>query len=111
MSRPKKQFPITSIGSSTGSGSKARTNRSQFLSRWDLRKDVEKPARDEIKLYDQAIKLYRNKDWDMAELSFLNLQKATPDKALYKLYSERIGIYRKEPPPDPWDGVWTHETK
>ena len=76
-----------------------------------LRKDVEKPARDEIKLYDQAIKLYRNKDWDMAELSFLNLQKATSDKALYKLYSERIGVYRKEPPPDPWDGVWTHETK
>ena len=76
-----------------------------------LRKDVEKPARDEIKLYDQALKLYRKKDWDMAELSFLNLQKGEPDKALYKLYSERIGIYRKEPPPDPWDGVWTHETK
>ena len=76
-----------------------------------LRKDTEKPARDEIKLYDQALKLYRNKDWDMAELSFLNLQKGTPDKALYKLYVERIAVYRKEPPADPWDGVWTHETK
>ena len=76
-----------------------------------LRKDVEKPQRDEIKLYDQALKHYRSKDWDMAELSFLNLQKGAPDKALYKLYGERIVVYRKEPPPDPWDGVWTHETK
>lgn len=76
-----------------------------------LIKDVDKSQRDEINLYNQALKHYRSKNWDMAELSFLNLLNATPDKALYKLYGERIAIYRKSPPPDSWDGVWTHESK
>ena len=76
-----------------------------------LRKEIEKPERDEIKLYDQALKLYRQENWDMAELQFLNLQKMSPDKPLYKLYAERIARFRKEPPPSGWDGVYTHETK
>ena len=76
-----------------------------------LRKDIGKSQRDEINLYNQALKYFRDKNWDMAELSFLNLLKATPDTVLYKVYGERISIYRKSPPPDAWDGVWTHETK
>ena len=76
-----------------------------------LRKQVDKSVRDEIKLYDQALKLYRAKNWDMAELQFLNLQKSSPERALYQLYSERIVHYRQDPPPDPWDGVFTYLTK
>ena len=74
-------------------------------------KQVEKAERDELKLYDQALQFYRAKNWDMAELQFLNLQKNVPDRALYKLYPERITHYRADPPADPWDGVFTHETK
>ena len=75
------------------------------------KKQIDKSQRDAIKLYEQALKLYRAKDWDMAELQFLNLHKSEPSRALYKLYSERIVHFRKDPPPDPWDGVFTHETK
>ena len=75
------------------------------------RKEVEKPARDEIKLYAQALKLYCGKDWDMAELQFLNLQKSAPQRSLYKVYVERISHFRKEPPPENWDGAFTYETK
>ena len=75
------------------------------------KKEIEKPARDEMQLYERALKLYRAQNWDMAELQFLNLGKSDPSRALYKLYSERIVHFRKAPPPEKWDGVFTHETK
>ena len=73
--------------------------------------EVDKSARDAMKLYEQALKLYRSQNWDMAELQFLNLGKADPNRALYKLYSERVAHFRKEPPSEKWDGVFTHESK
>ena len=70
-----------------------------------------KLKKDELALYGQALKLYRNQEWDMAELQFLNLQTAHPERHLYALYLERIAHFRKEPPGDDWDGVFTHESK
>lgn len=65
----------------------------------------------EIKLHQQALKLYRSQDWDMAEIQFINLQKLSPQRLLYQLYIERIIEYRKNPPESPWDGVYTHTSK
>ena len=76
-----------------------------------LKNEVDKSARDAMKLYEQALKLYRSQNWDMAELQFLNLGKADPDRVLYRLYSERVAHFRKEPPSEKWDGVFTHESK
>ena len=74
--------------------------------------DFGRPANpDEIKLWNQVLKLYRAQDWDQAELQLFNLQKLSPDLFLYKLYAERITEYRKNPPGDNWDGVTTFETK
>jgi adenylate cyclase len=72
---------------------------------------VGKAVLDEIKLWNQVLKLYRAQDWDQAELQLFNLQKLSPDLFLYKLYAERITEYRKNPPGDNWDGVTTFETK
>ena len=66
---------------------------------------------DELKLYSNAIKLYRNKYWDLAELQFWNLQKAYPNTMLYAMYAKRIAYFRHNPPPDIWDGAFTYETK
>ena len=42
---------------------------------------------------------------------FVNLSNADPGRWLYKLYIERIGQFRRDPPGKNWDGVFTHTSK
>jgi adenylate cyclase len=72
---------------------------------------VIKAKRNEMQLWNQALKLYRAQDWDMAELQLINLKKATPDGALYEEFLERVVKLRAQPPGPGWDGVWKFETK
>jgi len=76
-----------------------------------LKTDIDDAARSELKLYRQALKVYRSQNWDMAEIQFLNLQKTNPQRSLYKLYAERTAIFREHSPEAGWDGVFTHMTK
>ena len=71
----------------------------------------DKNIKDELKFYREAIKLYRAKNWDLAELQFLNMQKAYPNTRLYLMYAERITYFRHYPPSEDWDGAFTYETK
>ncbi len=75
------------------------------------REELDKASKDELKLYEQALKYYRSQEWDLAELQFLNLSKMTPERMLYSLYVERIKHFRSEPPGSDWDGVYTHTSK
>ena len=72
---------------------------------------VDKPTLDELKLFQQALKLYRVQDWDLAEVQLLNLQKSSPECILYRLYLDRITHFRNHPPGVKWDGAFTFETK
>jgi adenylate cyclase len=76
-----------------------------------LEGQVEQAKLNEIKLWNQALKLYRSQEWDMAELQMLNLQKASDDGELYGVFIERIAHFRANPPEAGWDGAWTFETK
>ena len=70
------------------------------------------PSRlDEVDLWNQALRLYRQQDWDRAELQLLNLRKIAPDSDVYALFIERIAHLRTHPPAADWDGAWTFETK
>ena len=40
------------------------------------RDQIDGQARKELKLYHEALKLYRHQNWDMAEIQFINLQQA-----------------------------------
>ncbi len=62
-------------------------------------------------LFGEVLRLYRAREWDLAELQLLNLQRAAPDSKLFKVYLERIAGFRKNPPPDDWDGVHVAESK
>jgi adenylate cyclase len=73
--------------------------------------DVDKAAHDELKLWNQALRLYRAQAWDQAELQLYNLSRMSPDRYLYQLYTKRIAHHRANPPGDGWDGVMTYETK
>ena len=68
-------------------------------------------TKDELKLYREAIRLYRSQNWDLAELQFINLQKLNPQRYLYEMYAKRIAYFRLNPPGKDWDGVYTHESK
>ncbi len=71
---------------------------------------VDMSALDEIALFQAAIGLYREQDWDLAELHLLNL-KQTEARQVYDLYLERIAYFRENPPGTEWDGVFVFHTK
>jgi adenylate cyclase len=73
--------------------------------------EVDRRTLDELKLFNQAVKLYRAQDWDMAELQLINLLKLSPDSRLYQLYLDRVTHYRDHPPGRDWDGAFTFEHK
>jgi adenylate cyclase len=65
---------------------------------------------EELKLWNQALRLYRAQDWDQAELTLMNLNRFH-QRYLYDLYTERIAHLRQDPPGEGWDGVTKFETK
>lgn len=73
--------------------------------------DLNKSTTSELTSHKQALKAFHKQDWDKAELDFFNLNRANPERYLYQVYLERITYYRKNPPGDNWDGVFTHTSK
>ncbi|MDT8320240.1 MAG: adenylate/guanylate cyclase domain-containing protein [Xanthomonadales bacterium] len=61
--------------------------------------------------FKHALFLYRRQDWDPAEQALRVLLEQEPDCYLYKLYLDRIEIFRQQPPEQGWDGVFTHQSK
>lgn len=76
-----------------------------------LKEDLDTKWKDELKLYREALRLYRSQEWETAEMNFLNLQRNSRAPALYRIYVERVTSYRRTPPPSNWDGVYTHGQK
>lgn len=72
---------------------------------------ISSAEQDELRQWQQALRLYRAADWDGAELQIYNLQKSAAERRLYALYSERIIALRKNPPTGDWDGTTTFLTK
>lgn len=72
--------------------------------------EVDQAILDADKLFQHALKLYREQDWDRAELQLLNVQKIAPH-ALYDLYMKRISQWRANPPDEDWDGVYSFDSK
>ena len=58
-----------------------------------------------------ALKMFRAQQWDQAENEFFSLSRGTHPHKVYELFLERIAYYRKNPPGDKWDGVFTFKTK
>lgn len=69
------------------------------------------PGPDELHLYNQALTAYKKKAFEQAQTIFRRLSSDFPDKKIYDLYHERCSIFIETPPPDDWDGVFTHVSK
>jgi adenylate cyclase len=76
-----------------------------------LAEQVTNDVREEMKLFHQVLHLYRQQNWEQAELQLLNLQKISPQAKLYQVYAERVAYFRNNPPGAKWDGVFVFKTK
>lgn len=57
---------------------------------------------------------YRSQKWRQAQTSLKNCRKIASDLSLdvfFDIYKDRINTFKKAPPPQDWDGVWTMTTK
>ena len=75
-----------------------------------LNSEASKALQDEVRLFHEVRRYYRKQAWDQAELQLMNLQRISPDTALYRIYAERVNYFRKNPPIADWDGVLVRET-
>ena len=64
----------------------------------------------EVAQWEQALALFRSRDWTAAEAAIGQLYAARP-LGLYRLYLDRIAQFRHDPPDADWDGVTNFETK
>jgi adenylate cyclase len=76
-----------------------------------LSSEASKELHDEVRLFHEVRRFYRKQNWDQAELQLMNLQRMSPDTALYGKYTERIAYFRNNPPAADWDGVFDFQTK
>ncbi|MBI1384234.1 MAG: CHASE2 domain-containing protein [Rhizobiales bacterium] len=64
--------------------------------------------------FDEALRLYRNRDWVGARARYLELAKASGAFELDELalcFARRCARFEEAPPPPDWDGVWGAESK
>jgi adenylate cyclase len=73
--------------------------------------EVDPVQLEELKLFQQVLRLYRKQNWDKAELQLFNLARLTPGNKLYEVYTERVTYFRNNPPGEKWDGVFDYKTK
>jgi adenylate cyclase len=76
-----------------------------------LASEASKALHDEVRLFHEVRRLYRKQEWDQAELQLMNLQRMSPDTALYGIYTKRVINFRKNPPKADWDGVFDFQIK
>ena len=76
-----------------------------------LEGEVEMARLDEVRLFHEALELYRKQEWDMAEERLVKLGKMSPEAALYETFVERIAYLRAHPPGPGWDGAFTFQSK
>jgi len=67
--------------------------------------DMDRPAQEELRLWNQTLRAYRARQWDQVEVNLINLQRMAPNRELYALYADRVAGFRRTPPPAGWEGV------
>ena len=72
---------------------------------------IDKSIRQDIKRFHLGLKHYRARHWDEAEREIFALSSIDKDRKIYQIYLDRIMAYRNNPPPEDWDGSFTHTSK
>ena len=64
-----------------------------------------------IKMFSEALALYKGRDWKGAEAAFRKVLEVRADDGPSKVYIERCQQLSVAPPPPDWDGVFTMTKK
>ncbi|MDH5654875.1 MAG: tetratricopeptide repeat protein [Spirochaetia bacterium] len=72
---------------------------------------ITKEQEELLLLYNEALALYKKRNFVDARELFKKALKINPDDGPSKLYLERCKEYIKHPPEDDWDGVFVMKTK
>jgi adenylate cyclase len=76
------------------------------------RADALDPAlQEELRLWAQALRAYRARNWDLAEVNLLNLQRLAPGRILYAMYAEQTRRARTTPMAADWEPVTVFDEK
>jgi adenylate cyclase len=73
--------------------------------------EIPRPVRDQSQLFEEALELYRKRDWNAAQERLGRLSAMAPEARLYRMFVERIDYLRANPPGAEWDGAFTFQTK
>ncbi len=68
-------------------------------------------ARAGLDLWDETLRAWRARQWERAEVNLHQLQRMDPDCGLYRVYAGRVAEFRRNPPPEAWDGVTAFDEK
>jgi len=60
-----------------------------------------------VRTFERGLEAYRSRNWDRAEEAFRGL----PDDPAAAVYLERCAAFRRDPPPEGWDGVFELKVK
>ncbi len=70
----------------------------------DIKSDI-------VNQFNNAVNLYRNRNWAEAMRIFENITALDPDMYAARIYIERCNELKENPPPEEWDGVFVMTTK
>ncbi|MDX1668888.1 MAG: adenylate/guanylate cyclase domain-containing protein, partial [Limnobacter sp.] len=64
-----------------------------------------------LKVWEVFLEEFRAQRWDEAAAKLDELQALEGEQTLYRLYYDRMEVFRDDPPGEGWDGVTKFETK
>lgn len=76
-----------------------------------LESGISGTARAGLGLWDETLRAWRARQWEQVEANLNQLQRMDPECGLYRVYAGRVAEFRRNPPPEGWDGVTAFDEK
>jgi adenylate cyclase len=76
-----------------------------------LAAELETSQQEELRIWGQALRAYRARNWDLAEVNLHNLQRLSPGCMLYRMYVEQVTRARSTPMTAGWQPVTVFDEK
>lgn len=102
------QFVWRTVDKITVKGRKTGLTIYQPLGKVD---ELSEELRIELEEYHKALYDYYAQNWSSAEKKFAMLKTKPSNLYLYQIYLERIKVFRENPPPSNWNGIYIHHFK
>ena len=72
---------------------------------------LDSAVQEELRIWNQALRAYRARNWDLAEVNLINLQQVAPTCILYRVYAEQVQRARSHPMTADWEPVTVFDEK